>query len=67
MCQTCYGGSIGKSTKAVEAGSTAVAAVLKPHSTFTGGVTDEMERAGSKVAALALNLDSKVIPAAVSH
>ena len=30
-------------------------------------VTDEMERAGSKVAALALNLDSKVIPAAVSH
>jgi len=26
-----------------------------------------MERAGSKVAALALNPDSKVIPAAVSH
>jgi integrase len=30
-------------------------------------VTDEMERAGAKVAALALNPDSKVIPAAVSH
>jgi integrase len=30
-------------------------------------VTDEMERAGSKVAALALNPDSKLIPAAVSH
>jgi hypothetical protein len=30
-------------------------------------VTDEMERAGSKIAALAFNPDSKVIPAAVSH
>ena len=30
-------------------------------------VTDEMERAGSKVAALALNPDSKLIRAAVSH
>jgi integrase len=30
-------------------------------------VTDEMERAGSKVAALALNSDSRVIPAAISH
>lgn len=30
-------------------------------------VTDEMERAGSKVAALALNPDSRVIPAATSH
>ena len=30
-------------------------------------VTDEMERAGSKIAALALNSDSRVIPAATSH
>jgi len=30
-------------------------------------VTDEMERAGSKIAELALKSDSKVIPAAVSH
>jgi len=30
-------------------------------------VTDEMERAGSKVAALAMNPDSKLIPAAISH
>ena len=30
-------------------------------------VTDEMERAGSKVAALAFNSDSRVIPAAVSY
>lgn len=30
-------------------------------------VTDEMQRAGSKVAGLALKPDSNVIPAAVSH
>jgi len=30
-------------------------------------VTDEMERAGAKIAALAVNPDSKVIPAVVSH
>jgi hypothetical protein len=30
-------------------------------------VTNEMEQADSKVAALALKSDSKVIPAAVSH
>jgi integrase len=30
-------------------------------------VTDEMQRAGSKIAALALRSDSRVIPAAVSH
>ncbi|PYX34749.1 MAG: hypothetical protein DMG80_00940 [Acidobacteria bacterium] len=34
---------------------------------FGDVVTDEMERAGAKVAALALDPDSKVIPAAASN